>query len=552
MPQLLNPFRKSEPQYDPSIETAANPLTSDIPQDVKSGDKVSALLVLDQILSDGNALTLFDDSGLDPVYHQKQRLVARAMDEIGWGRYQWVIFFVTGFGWFGDNVWPIATSLIIPRLVEVDGPHPPAEGKAPYITLAQNLGLLAGALFWSLSLDIIGRKWAFNLTFLITGVFATVAGSLPNFAAVGIFDALWSFGVGGNLPVDLAIFLEAIPSNKQWLLTVMSSWWALGQIIANLVSWGLISNYSCPADLTNCMRADNWGWRYFLFTMGGLTLIMFLFRFCFKLHDLAKFYIGKGDNAKAIDVLNKIAKFNRTTQSLTLEDLDAVDRQHGAEKAPAKDNQLLKEKLLRFLMLHLRECFGLRKLAWLTSLVVFTWGIIGLAFPLFNAFIPFYLALRGTANEPLSVQKTYRNTLIVAVLGIPGLVIGGLLTEFRCGRKGVLIVSLILTGVFQFAGTTAKTSDVYLGWTCLFSFFSAMMYGVLYAYTPEVFHTKIRGTGVGLAASFNRVMGVFAPIIAMYADLTTAAPIYVSGALFILSGLLVILFPYEPRGKLAI
>ena len=38
------------------------------------------------------------------------------------------------------------------------------------------------------------------------------------------------------------------------------------------------------------------------------------------------------------------------------------------------------------------------------------------------------------------------------------------------------------------------------------------------------FYSQIRGTAIGLAASFNRIMGVFAPIIAIYADLTTSAP----------------------------
>lgn len=75
------------------------------------------------------------------------------------------------------------------------------------------------------------------------------------------------------------------------------------------------------------------------------------------------------------------------------------------------------------------------------------------------------------------------------------------------------------------------------------------MYGVLYAYTPEVFFSRIRGTAVGLAASFNRVLGVFAPIIAIYANLQTSAPIFVSGALFIFAGFLTIFFPLEPRGK---
>ncbi len=75
------------------------------------------------------------------------------------------------------------------------------------------------------------------------------------------------------------------------------------------------------------------------------------------------------------------------------------------------------------------------------------------------------------------------------------------------------------------------------------------MYAVLYAYTPEIFLTKDRGTGNALTASANRIFGIMAPIIAMFADLTTPAPVYVSGALFIAAGILVLLMPYESRGK---
>jgi hypothetical protein len=38
----------------------------------------------------------------------------------------------------------------------------------------------------------------------------------------------------------------------------------------------------------------------------------------------------------------------------------------------------------------------------------------------------------------------------------------------------------------------------------------------------------------------------------MFADLQTAAPVYTSGALFIAAGLLVILLPFESRGKAAL
>lgn len=37
----------------------------------------------------------------------------------------------------------------------------------------------------------------------------------------------------------------------------------------------------------------------------------------------------------------------------------------------------------------------------------------------------------------------------------------------------------------------------------------------------------------------------------MFADLETSAPVYTSGALFIVAGLLVLLMPFESRGKAA-
>lgn len=75
------------------------------------------------------------------------------------------------------------------------------------------------------------------------------------------------------------------------------------------------------------------------------------------------------------------------------------------------------------------------------------------------------------------------------------------------------------------------------------------MYAVLYAYTPEIFPTKDRGTGNALTATSNRVFGIMAPIIAIYANLKTVAPVYVSGALFIAAGVLVTLLPFESQGK---
>jgi MFS family permease len=139
------------------------------------------------------------------------------------------------------------------------------------------------------------------------------------------------------------------------------------------------------------------------------------------------------------------------------------------------------------------------------------WAFIGLGYPLYNAFLPYLQAIRGAEFGDGSTYLTYRNSLIVAVLGIPGALIGGALVEIRgFGRKGTLAASTVLTGVFLYASTTATTSNALLGWNCAYNFFSNIMYAVLYAYTPEIFATKDRGTGNALTASANRIFGIMA------------------------------------------
>ncbi len=69
-------------------------------------------------------------------------------------------------------------------------------------------------------------------------------------------------------------------------------------------------------------------------------------------------------------------------------------------------------------------------------------------------------------------------------------------------------VLIVLTGVFLFASTTSRTSNALLAWNCGYTFTSNVMYGVLYAVSPELFPTKDRGTGNAIVATANRIFGI--------------------------------------------
>jgi MFS family permease len=112
--------------------------------------------------------------------------------------------------------------------------------------LSLYIGLLAGALFWGITADIFGRKLAFNITLLLTACSTIVAGAAPNYIFWASFNALSAFGAGGNLVLDTTVFLEYLPRNKTWLITLMAAWWGVGQTAAGLVAWAFLRTYHLP------------------------------------------------------------------------------------------------------------------------------------------------------------------------------------------------------------------------------------------------------------------------------------------------------------------
>ncbi|KAK7050280.1 putative MFS-type transporter PB1E7.08c [Favolaschia claudopus] len=481
------------------------------------------------------------DHAVDPIYQAKARILNNALQDIGMGRYQWALFVVTGFGWFSDNLWQTVVSLILVPVINE------FHVQGPFLKLSQSIGLLVGAAFWGASADVWGRRLAFNLTLVIIGIFGLAAGASPNFVTLCALTAALSVGAGGNYPVASSILIETVPPSHQYLLPVISIWASLGDLFGSLVALALIGNYSCtPPD---CSRAPNQGWRYFVYTMGGLMILLWAIRFLvFDLHESPKYLIGTGRDEEAVAAIHKIAEYNGKTSDLSVEDLkvqDTSQREHDNTTVPAAPGR----KLSVFNSDHLRPLFATRKLAYSTGLLILIWGTVGLAFPLYFAFIPYYLSTRGATFGDGSMYITYRNTAIMYATSLPAGPLAGYLVELPLlGRKGTLAISAALAGVLILLSTTSRSSAALLGWNCAFEFTALVMYSVLYGLGPELFPTKDRGTGNALVASAHRGSRRHP----LYADLTTSVPIFIAGALLVVVGLLALLLPFESRGRAAL
>ena len=165
------------------------------------------------------------------------------------------------------------------------------------------------------------------------------------------------------------------------------------------MAWPLIVNFSCQTDAASCARADNMGWRYLIFTLGGLTLLLWSVRFfVFRFHESPRYLVGKGRDEEAVEVIHKIARFNGKADqcTLTVEDLRKAVQEvsgkyvpSGAEAIDPKRKKGLLSSSSHLSGEHVKALFATSKMAWSTSLLILIWGTIGLASTLYNSFLPY-------------------------------------------------------------------------------------------------------------------------------------------------------------------
>ena len=398
----------------------------------------------------------------------------------------------------------------------------------------------------------MGRRIAFNMTLLITSIFGIGVSFAGSWGAVCLLFALLGFGVGGNLPVDGALFLEFLPDASSSLLTLLSVWWPIGQLASSLIAWLFIAHW--PADQ---------GWRHFIFTIGIITFVMFFTRFfVFHLFESPKFLLSRGRQTEAVAVIHGIAYRNNKKTWLTEDIMDAV-ADDAASAAPRRlsTTRVLKDKLASFSGERIRPLFSNRKLGLATALVWFSWATIGMGYPLFNAFLPQYLShggsSAGVALESAATEitgETYRNYAITSIVGVPGSLLAAYTVDLKSpflGRRGTLAISTFVSAVFLFVFVKfGKSPTSQLAFSCVEAFTQNIMYGVLYAFTPEIFPAPVRGAGTGVASFLNRATGLLAPVIAatIPGDGSTA-PIYLSGALIFAAFIGICLIPIETRGR---
>ncbi|KAL5360770.1 major facilitator superfamily domain-containing protein [Aspergillus floccosus] len=497
------------------------------------------------------------------LFERKAVLINTEIDKTGFGKYQWCIWMLCGLGYFVDLAWAQGVGLMATAVFQDMGV---SAGKQGLIFTCSNAGLAIGAFGFGILTDIIGRKWAFQITCLITSIFGMLlAASKYNYGAICGVYFLSCIGLGGNVPIDATIALEFLPQNRRYLVALLGMWQPIGVVVASAIAYGTAAKYRCDVKLPACTAvspgqacctvSSNMGWRYMVIIIGCMTLTIFFARyFVFRFYESPKFLLSKGREQDAIDVLHKIAKFNGAdAPSLSVDDFRRIEHEFRTETRTHSTPRKTKGVVVKIT----RQLSSLRGL-FLSRLQCFSFVLLGIAymgnywsFNLAGYFLPIVLLNNNVDSGADNVRDTYRQYVYIYLPGILGAIVALFSIQMPLlGRKWSLVVSAALQGLSMAMYTQVKNTAGYVGLNALEYIMQSYFNAVLYSASPEMFDTNYRASASGMLSCLGRIAGIVAPFAGQkYIAEGRSGVLWLGAGGIWVSALLLCFLPIEMRNR---
>ncbi|BFZ55282.1 hypothetical protein PYCC9005_002322 [Savitreella phatthalungensis] len=547
-------------QYDELDDVALEPDAADRHSVLSGTDRSTTSTKVDPtatgqlVASEQNAILL-----------RKMSLFNHELDAMGFGRYQLCIFLLCGMGYFIDLMFAQLFGIILPPMQRELGVPTARIGD---ISTCFSVGLTIGAFSWGILVDVIGRRWAFNLTCLISSTFGILIAAPRNYGGICALALLCGIGVGGNIPIDSTITLEFLPKKNRFLLAALSVFQPLGVVICSVLAFGLVPPFSCDQQLDGCSStitgkppttpcctySSNKGWRYLTVCVGGITFFIFFVRFViFKFQESPKYLLTRGRDAEALAALQYIAKFNRQECKLTIEDIDKCGAYKARDAVIGAGAGRVARDNVKYYLLNLRGLFRTRHS---TRITLTVWVIYMSQFWGFSmaGFLQLILSNLGVA-EDIPISQTYRNYIIINICGVPGVLMASALMEVpKLGRKWSMFGTSLLMALGCFLFVVVNNEAGRIGFSAMEYFGQSAFNSIVYGTTPELFPAQFRGSACGFAATTGRIMSFIAPQIGarvLADDPTGKTVLYLAGAGVLVSSAAVLFLPrdVEARGK---
>ncbi|MFN2607447.1 MAG: MFS transporter [Acidimicrobiales bacterium] len=384
-----------------------------------------------------------------------------------------------------DVMKPTSLSFVVPGFAKEYGLKSPANPHghpaAALLPLFGIGGTVIGSFLWGWLADRVGRRASILLAGVVF-VATSICGSMPSYKLNLAMCFVMGLGAGGMLPITFALLAETIPArHRGWLMVLIGGDVAGAYVITSWLSSSLVPHYT---------------WR--ILWLVGLPTGLLLLVLNRWIPESPRFLLAAGRDDEAAAVMGRYG-----AAVVPDEDPDVAVE----ERVAGRFDQLLRPPFLT-----------------LTGVIMLLGIGVGLVAYGFQLWIPSNLQKLGYTQ--VTADRILRDS---ALIGFPlNFVVAWLYGFWSSRRTIVLLTSLTAAALvgFAVAGDRVATHTTLLHVLLVVPIWGiSSVLAVLVAYSSEVYPTRIRARGTGLAAGASKAGGVL--LIAL--GVAAVAPLSITG-----------------------
>ncbi len=399
--------------------------------------------------------------------------VSARIERLPFTRFHWHLLMMGGLGYSFDGLDAAVVAFVLPVLRVAWSLSSIQVG---FLGSATYIGFFFGALLAGLIGDAIGRKavmmWALAL-YCAASIACAFTQDWPLFLACRIVAGA---GTGAESAIIAPFLTEFVAARYRGRFTgSLAGFFSFGFVSAALLGYFVVPRHP-----------GAWRWVMAL----TATPILMLLWWRRALPELPRWLASVGRAAEADAVLTRI---------------EDKARRDGHTLGPiAKAVPLAGPRGSFFGKLALLWAPGLRRI---TAMAWLMWLSITFSYYAFFTWIPSLLVESG-----MTITRSFGYSIAIYLAQIPGYFSAAYLNE-RIGRQATIASYMILGGMSAIALALSHSDNtVMVAGICL-SFFMNGTYAGVYAYTPEIFPTEVRATGMGTASSIGRLGAIASPLL---------------------------------------
>lgn len=409
--------------------------------------------------------------------------LAERLDALPFTRRHFRVLSGSGVGWALDAMDVGLISFVIAALAQQ---WDLSKAETGWIASVGFIGMAIGATLGGLLADRLGRRQVFAITLLIYGVATGASALVGGLAMLLVLRFFVGLGLGAELPVASTYVSEFAPRRiRGRLIVILEAFWAVGWTAAALIGYFVI-----PAS------ESGWRWAFALGAVPAAYAIIVRW--------------GLPESPRWLASRGRISQAERIVATF---EADAGISGGPLVHKAATSRAIADDAATRLGTLWYPE-FRVRTLCiWLI------WFCVNFAY--YGAFIwiPSILVDAG-----YDLVRSFGFTLLITLAQLPGYAVAAWLIEVW-GRRTTLSVFLAGSAVSAVLFGTATGVGAIIATGMALSFFNLGAWGALYAVTPEIYPTSLRGTGAGWAAGVGRIASIVAPLIVPVLLATGGVPV---------------------------